>query len=512
MSAHLAVTAGAATLFPGVPVHRVDDLTADPPADVEVLVTVGDEVVDTRGALRRWRRAGVEVVAIDPTRGPTLGRGPHAATVELGAADALLPAVDPLVANPVLWRRRAKVPHGTLLHRPTPAAAAAAAALGDVDADDWHLLVPDDLTGAARREVLGERRAATVRDTADLVDRAKRVRVLLQDPAWDADARRALAGVVAALAAGTPVVTTADHPAARAGLPVVVAEDPRDLRAAAAHLVDDEDERERVSVAARRTVLQQHTGAARLAALRARLGLVDRGHVPRVSVLLATNRPEHVAHAVRSVATQDHPDVELVLLLHGDAPQPPAELDRFPGPVQVVRVPQERVLGEVLNAGLDVATGDLVAKMDDDDLYGRHHLGDLVLALGYSGADLVGRRIEHVYLRGRDVTVTRARSNVERDRDHVSGPTLLLPTDVARRYRFLPLPRRVDSTLLERLREDDRRVYGTHALDVVLHRHGAHTWDADEDAWLEDAELVTDGLDLARTASTPDSYRAVWDT
>jgi hypothetical protein len=205
------------------------------------------------------------------------------------------------------------------------------------------------------------------------------------------------------------------------------------------------------------------------------------------------------------VVSQQGVPVELVLLLHGDAFEDVTVPDTGV-PTQVLRAPQERVLGQVLNTGVEAATGDLIAKMDDDDLYGHSHLHDLVLALAYSGADLVGKRIDHVYLADRDVTIVRKRSNPERDRDHVSGPTLLLPTDLARTYRFSEVPRRVDSTLHERLLADGRRVYGTHGLDVVLHRHGSHTWEADQARMFEEAEHVAPGLDLTRAASTPDAF------
>ena len=171
----------------------------------------------------------------------------------------------------------------------------------------------------------------------------------------------------------------------------------------------------------------------------------------------------------------------------------------------MLRVGTDRVLGEVLNVGLDAATTPLVAKMDDDDLYGRDHLRDLVLAHGYRGADVVGKRIDHVLLADRDLTVTRRRSAPERDRPHVSGPTLLGTTEVLRRARFAAVTRGEDTDLLDRLRADGRVVYGTHALDVILHRHGGNTWDADE-ALLEDAERTAPGRDLVTTASEPDAF------
>ena len=47
-------------------------------------------------------------------------------------------------------------------------------------------------------------------------------------------------------------------------------------------------------------------------------------------------------------------------------------------------------LGEVLNLGIEVADGDYIAKMDDDNLYGEHYLSDLLRAFDYADAELVG--------------------------------------------------------------------------------------------------------------------------
>jgi hypothetical protein len=436
-----------------------------------------------------------------PGRATSDGAGDGAIT-DPGVLD-LPPAIDPRRDNPVGWRRWAGYSAAAVLTAvPEPDA------LGPLldPALEARLVLGPGVRRGALPDALADHPSVRVEDAAELADRLQRFRVLLDDPRWHADPRDEQAVVLRSLAVGTPVVTGGDV-LSRLDVEVEPHHEP-DLVARARRLIDDDAHRERVSVVGRRRVLSAHTGAHRLRAVLAALGRPVPAE-PRVSVLLATNRPGLLGHAVGSVARQGHPDVELVAILHGDGFDDLAPLERLAGPVRVVRAPAERTLGECLNLGLEEATGELVAKMDDDDHYGRDHLGDLVRAHGYSGAALVGKRIEHVHLADRDLTVTREQANVERFGIHVSGPTLLAARGLLQRYRFLPEPARVDSTLIERLRADDEQVYGTHALDVVLERRGeGHTWEADVEQMLATAAQVSDGLDLARTASEPGAYDA----
>src|SRR5690606_6699697 len=80
-------------------------------------------------------------------------------------------------------------------------------------------------------------------------------------------------------------------------------------------------------------------------------------------------------------------------------------------------------LGECLNAAVERADGDVVAKMDDDDLYGPHYLADQLRALDFSGADVVGKQAHHMLLKGTDCLLVRFPEREHRFTDMVMGPT-----------------------------------------------------------------------------------------
>ena len=286
------------------------------------------------------------------------------------------------------------------------------------------------------------------------------------------------------VAPALPPLTTALAGLARADREALLVEDTRDLAARAEALHSDDDARRRLSVRVRRHI---HTHLATRAAVIAMMDALDRLPPPsqRISVLLATRRPERLAQVVAELAAQRHPDVQLILLPHGEAPVP----ERLPtGALDVIvhRVPASRPLGDVLDRGLELATGSTVAKMDDDDRYGPDHLGDLLLSLQYSGADVVGRRVHGEFHEDGAVTRHPPPGGEERFEDHLPGATLLAHTEVLRAVRWRQVPSAVDTELIRAIHLNGGSAYSGHRYGFVRVRHGDHVSDADR-GWMDRA-------------------------
>ena len=255
--------------------------------------------------------------------------------------------------------------------------------------------------------------------------------------------------------------------------------------------------REAASVAQRRAALRAHTVAERTRQLCGAANLPPPPR-PRISVLLATQRPPLLARAVANVAAQRYPNLELVLALHGpgfDAHALEAALARLKHPVQIVRVDAGRTLGAALGAAAGAASGALLTKMDDDDLYGHEHLWDLVLAHEYSGAALVGKFPATVYLAGRDCTVRQRAVPAEVPSTSITGGALLIARDaLARAGGWRDLPHGVDKALINDVQCSGEGVYRTHDLGYLLVRHGrGHTWERKDAAFLAGADRVLPG-------------------
>jgi spore maturation protein CgeB len=242
-------------------------------------------------------------------------------------------------------------------------------------------------------------------------------------------------------------------------------------------LLGNAEYRDRLALQAHRRVFDEHLYAHRVDTVLRSVGLPASGSTtPLVSVVVPTKRPEQLDHVLATIARQSHRAIELVLVTHGFTVETPA-LDG----VDVVVVPADAdlTLGACMNLGVEAATGDLVAKVDDDNVYGAHYLTDLVRALDYSGADVVGKWAHLVHLESSGATLLRFEKAEHRFVEQVQGGTLLMRRSVAERIRFEDLPRRVDTTFLAKVRAAGLTVYAADRFNFVSVRRadtGSHTW------------------------------------
>jgi len=220
---------------------------------------------------------------------------------------------------------------------------------------------------------------------------------------------------------------------------------------------------------------------------------------PTVSVILVTHRPDHLEHAIAQLAGLRYPRLEVVIGAHGDRVDGARVWDlaqRVPYPVTIVGVDGGRTLGEALQACSDRAEGALLTKMDDDDFYGPEHIWDLVLARQYSGAQVVGKALDWVYLESQDATVFRPTYAAEKYADFVAGGTILISAaDLGAVGGWRPVPKSVDRALLDRVLADGGLVYRTHGLGYVYVRHSAgHTASVADEHFLTKTTAVHPGL------------------
>jgi len=374
------------------------------------------------------------------------------------ARSLAVPAFDPTIVNPVGWERDVDYLVGSLgAPHLLPAGVKA------------HRVVEHDDKDAVRR-------CHHVVDVAAFhADEAERAGVLV---------RLAATGTLVYLADGGP------------GLASLIGNELHALMTLGVQEADA-DERESRSIEMRRIALREHSLRSRARKMSEAV-LDDPPSVPSVSILLATRRPDFLGWALDNVARQNYPRLQLVLGLHGDgfdAATVERHVAALPLPTRVVHVGEGQTLGTVLNSAVNETNGVLLTKMDDDDLYGRDHIWDLVLAHEYSAAQLVGKALETIYLADRDQTVRRIRRQGETYNRHVAGGTLLISRhDLDRLGGWQRVPLGEDAALANDVIRNNGSVYRTHGAGYVLVRHGgAHAWGADDSEFLSRAYAVLPG-------------------
>ena len=408
------------------------------------------------GAPADERRGHVDVVLADEP--PPAGAQAPVVVLARSPARLSVPAVDPRRHNPVGWVRN--VENGAAALGPRPLLPADAGVRREVSADDFSRL----------------------RHSHHLEDIA----------AFHASARERAATLVRLAAMGVPVHLADGGP----GLAERLGAELHALMAAPEIRTADVETREGLSIAMRRVALREHSLASRARQVCAAAGMADPPGLAKVSVLLPTRRPALLARALANVARQSYPNLELVLALHGEGFGDVPDLAGLGCPAKLCRVGADAPLGSVLNAATAAASGTLLARMDDDDLYGADHVWDLVLAREYSGAELVGKGTETVYLAARERTVRLGLGNAETRRSwHLSGGALLVSRHALERAGgWRRVAEGEDIELVAAVARAGLGVYRLHGAGYVVVRQGAQTSSFPDEYFLHQADAVLAGF------------------
>ena len=311
-------------------------------------------------------------------------------------------------------------------------------------------------------------------------------------------------------ASGTPVVSTPSPAIGEFFAPgeVPIAEDREDAAHVVRALVRSPELRDRTVHLAQRRIWDRHTYTHRGRQVLDSVGLGDRAGasglpgaagLPTVSVLAVTNRPTQIEHLLSQLGHQEGVQRQLIIVTHGFEGERSivtraAELGL--DDISVRSAPSDWSLGHCLNSARERSDGEICSKMDDDDLYGPHYLHDLLQALTYSGADVVGKHAHYMHLTGSDVTLLRFPWQEHRFTDRIMGPTITAPREVFAEHPFADISRGEDSGFLEDVVAAGGRIYSADRFGFTQVRAGAghgHAWSASDRELLASAGVVWTG-------------------
>ncbi|MDT9340529.1 glycosyltransferase [Trichodesmium erythraeum 21-75] len=273
-------------------------------------------------------------------------------------------------------------------------------------------------------------------------------------------------------------------------------------------LLNDEEVRQKLAHTGYRYVHENHTYKHRLEYILGKLQIKDKSLLtqPLVSVVAATNRPEYLENCLENYTRQKYTHKELLLVLNNNSynlEEVRQKVSSLPN-VKVFQVDEEKTLGECLNLGVDNSIGDYIAKFDDDDLYGSHFLGDMILPFSYTNAAIVGKQTYYGYLESQNKLVVRFLGREHLYTKLVSGGTMVIKRQVFDRVRFPYKPFGTDTAFLKSCAESELKIWSSDKYNFIQVRKpdtSKHTWKIDEQDYLKKCQVVSNKLNLAQVMS-----------
>ena len=246
--------------------------------------------------------------------------------------------------------------------------------------------------------------------------------------------------VFESLACGTPVVSTKSVGMRELlGRHVRVAADRQGATAHLKSLLDDEEARVREGHLAYRFVHEHHTYRHRMDDIRRAVGLAARDATRHsVTVVAVAAYQSQAIRAMDNFTLQDYPDRDLLLILHGTAfdEDTLAERTSAISNIRLISMERAETLAGCLNHAVDQASGDYVAMIDADCVYGEHYLADTMLAARYSDAEVIGKGTYYLYSEDDGALTLEVARPEHQLTDFVVGSTLIVRRELLSNYGF----------------------------------------------------------------------------
>lgn len=202
---------------------------------------------------------------------------------------------------------------------------------------------------------------------------------------------------------------------------------------------------------------------------------------PLVSLVLVTMRPLLLPVIRSMLDRQTYRRFEVVVALHGHkvGDLPPEQRQALEGARAVLDLPPERSLGHCLNAAIAEASGEFVAKIDDDDLYGQDYVAEMMQHLVAGDGDVVGKAEAFFYFEATGAILLRKPGLSRKRVNFVQGATLAFPRALAQACPFQDVTNMEDTLFLQDCGARGLSVYSSSRRNFMVLRRGTietHTW------------------------------------
>lgn len=216
-----------------------------------------------------------------------------------------------------------------------------------------------------------------------------------------------------------------------------------------------------------------------------------------VSAVVATNRPAQLEHVITILASQTRIPDEILIGTHGfSASESTRTFGSSAGlDIRWIEMDADMRVGGIFCNLISESSGEWIAKMDDDDLYGCEYIADALWMAERTGADLVGKNANYVYFSERDETVLRFPGRELIETYLVAGPTLFTRRETALEIGYPDLARSDDTEYVRAVQAGGGRIVASSRFGFAYMRHGgSHVWAESSNEIVEKAIPVHGGL------------------
>ena len=214
-----------------------------------------------------------------------------------------------------------------------------------------------------------------------------------------------------------------------------------------------------------------------------------------VALICVTNRPENTSLMLGNLNRQFAPNREVVLVLNApdfDESAIRRALQTFSRVTILERSP-EVPLGQCLNTAMANTDARVVAKFDDDDCYGTNYLDDMVSALSWSGAAVVGKHSYLAYLESENVSILRFPGHEWSFTGYIAGGTIVVDRQAVPKISFQHQTLGEDTSFIADVEKQGGLILSTGAMGFVQLRHGANTWVKENVEFKKNSSVIGSG-------------------
>lgn len=239
-----------------------------------------------------------------------------------------------------------------------------------------------------------------------------------------------------------------------------------------------------------REVMTKHTYSHRLRELGEYMHFQLPNSCPRISILLATMRPQYIEHIASNICCQNYTNLEVIIStekFNGHEREKLAQAishKRPDIPITFIDASEQLTLGDRYNKMARTATGEYLAKFDDDDFYFPNYLTDLILPFSYTDAGIVGKWRCFFWYKDSNETFWRENGSMHSYSTFVSGATMLWRRALMEYIKFPSVKHGEDSQFQNTARDLGISIYAADPFNFAVFRtdeSSYHTWKTEQD-------------------------------